>query len=78
MSVIEIEQLTRRYGSRTGVEQVTLRVDEGSLFGFLGPNGAGKTTLFHVLTGLLPSRAGSIELDGNRIRPRGPESMPLR
>ncbi len=65
MSVIEIEQLTRRYGSRTGVERVTLRVEEGSLFGFLGPNGSGKTTTIRVLLGFLRPSEGRASLFGH-------------
>ena len=64
MSVIETDQLTRRYGSRTGVERVSLRVDEGSLFGFLGPNGAGKTTTIRVLLGFLRPSEGRASLFG--------------
>ncbi len=64
MSVIETEQLTRRYGSRRGVEGVNLRIDEGSLFGFLGPNGAGKTTTIRVLLGFLRPSEGRASLFG--------------
>ncbi|MEE8458229.1 MAG: ABC transporter ATP-binding protein [Phycisphaerales bacterium] len=64
MSVIEIERLTRRYGSRTGVEGVSLRIDAGSLFGFLGPNGSGKTTTIRVLLGFLRPTEGRASLFG--------------
>src|SRR6185503_4165487 len=59
MAAIEIEGLTRRYGARRGVEGVSLRVEEGALFGFLGPNGAGKTTTIRVLLGLLRASEGA-------------------
>ena len=75
MSVIVTDQLTRRYGERTGIERVDLRVAEGALFGFLGPNGAGKTTTIRVLLGFLRPTEGSAEVlgcdcwrDGARIR----------
>jgi ABC-2 type transport system ATP-binding protein len=42
--VIDAESLTKKFGSLTAVEDLTLHVDEGEVFGFLGPNGAGKTT----------------------------------
>jgi beta-exotoxin I transport system ATP-binding protein len=61
---IEVESLTRRYGSRRGVEGLSLRVEEGTLFGFLGPNGAGKTTTIRVLLGLLPPTSGSARIGG--------------
>ena len=62
--MIEIERLTRCYGSRTGVEGVSLRIDAGSLFGFLGPNGSGKTTTIRVLLGFLRPTEGRASLFG--------------
>jgi ABC-2 type transport system ATP-binding protein len=64
MATIEVENLTRRYGTRRGVEAVSLRVEEGALFGFLGPNGAGKTTTIRVLLGLLRAGEGSARVLG--------------
>ncbi len=64
MTVIEIKSLTRRYGSRRGIEAVNLTVPEGSLFGFLGPNGAGKTTTIRVLLGFLRPTAGAASVFG--------------
>ena len=58
MSVIVADQLTRRYGQRTGIERLSLDVPEGVLFGFLGPNGAGKTTTIRVLLGFLRPTSG--------------------
>jgi ABC-2 type transport system ATP-binding protein len=66
VNVIVAEQLTRRYGRRSGIEQVDLHVPEGTLFGFLGPNGAGKSTTIRVLLGFLrptSGRAGVLGLD---------------
>ena len=53
MSQIQLDNLTRRYGRRRGVQRVSLSVPEGALFGFLGPNGAGKTTTIRVMLGFL-------------------------
>jgi ABC-2 type transport system ATP-binding protein len=64
MPAIEIDNLTRRYGLRRGVEAVSLRVEEGALFGFLGPNGAGKTTTIRVLLGLLRATSGAARVLG--------------
>ncbi|MBN1846060.1 MAG: ATP-binding cassette domain-containing protein [Sedimentisphaerales bacterium] len=64
MSVIEIERLTKRYGRRLGIDNLTLRVDAGELFGFLGPNGSGKTTAIRVLMGLLRADAGGARVAG--------------
>jgi ABC-2 type transport system ATP-binding protein len=64
MNVIDIQDLTRRYGARRGIEALTLAVPEGSLFGFLGPNGAGKTTTIRVLLGFLRPTSGSARILG--------------
>jgi ABC-2 type transport system ATP-binding protein len=62
--VVETTGLTKRFGERTVVRDVELRVPRGSAFGYLGPNGAGKTTLIRMLLGLTPATAGSMKLLG--------------
>jgi ABC-2 type transport system ATP-binding protein len=62
--VVETEALTKRFGERTVVDRVDLRVPRGVAFGYLGPNGAGKTTLIRVLLGLTPASSGSMRLLG--------------
>jgi len=64
MSVIDTNQLTKKYGHRIGIERLTFSVDEGEVFGFLGPNGAGKTTAIRVLLGLLRQNEGSARIFG--------------
>ena len=64
MSLIHLDQLTRGYGRRRGVEGVSLSVAEGALFGFLGPNGAGKTTTIRVLLGFLRPTGGAAKIFG--------------
>jgi ABC-2 type transport system ATP-binding protein len=61
---IKLSGVTKRYGSRRGVENVDLAVPEGTILGFLGPNGAGKTTTIRVLLGLLRADAGRAEILG--------------
>jgi len=56
--VIEVQHLTKRYGSVTAVDDVSFRVERGEILGFLGPNGAGKTTTMRVLTGYIPATEG--------------------
>jgi ABC-2 type transport system ATP-binding protein len=56
--MIRVENLTKRYGMRTAVDDVSFEVDKGEILGFLGPNGAGKTTTMRILSGFLPSDAG--------------------
>ena len=53
MNAIETHELTRKFGERTAVENLTLSIPEGSVFGFLGPNGAGKTTTVRMLAALI-------------------------
>src|SRR5437868_7505583 len=62
--MIELDHLTRSYGSRRGIERVSLVVSEGSLFGFLGPNGAGKTTTIRVMLGFLRPTSGIARIFG--------------
>jgi ABC-2 type transport system ATP-binding protein len=61
---VEVHGLTKRFGSRTAVDQVDLLVPRGSAFGYLGPNGAGKTTLIRTLLGLTKADSGAMSLLG--------------
>jgi ABC-2 type transport system ATP-binding protein len=65
--VIEARQLTKRFGARAAVEEVSLRVEPGEVVGFLGPNGAGKTTTLRVLAGVFPPSAGQALIDGHDV-----------
>lgn len=64
MSIILIEQLSRRYGRRIGVQGVNLEICAGEIFGFLGPNGAGKTTTIRLLLGFLKPNTGRASVFG--------------
>ena len=64
MIAIETQGLTRRFGRVAAVENLSLRVPSGALFGLIGPNGAGKTTTLRMLAGLLEPTSGQILLDG--------------
>jgi ABC-2 type transport system ATP-binding protein len=61
---VEVHGLTKRFGARTAVDDVDLRVPRGCAFGYLGPNGAGKTTLIRVLLGLTKANSGTMSLLG--------------
>src|SRR5215813_15464986 len=65
--MIEVENLTKRFPTRTAVEEVSFSVREGEIVGFLGPNAAGKTTTMRVLTGFLPPSSGSARIAGHDI-----------
>jgi len=63
-AIIEVEGLTKSYGSKRGITNVSFRVEEGEVFGFLGPNGAGKTTTIRLLMALLRADAGTARIAG--------------
>lgn len=52
--MIEVQGLTKRYGSKVAVDDISFTVNKGEILGFLGPNGAGKSTTMNILTGYLP------------------------
>ena len=62
--MIEVRNLTKRYGDLTAIRDVTFNVAKGEILGFLGPNGAGKTTTMRILTGFMPASSGTITVDG--------------
>ncbi|GLY31235.1 ATP-binding cassette domain-containing protein [Kineosporia sp. NBRC 101731] len=62
--MIEIENLTKRYGTQTAVADVSFRCETGTVTGFLGPNGAGKSTTMRILCGLTPATGGRALIDG--------------
>ena len=62
--MIEVQNLTKRYGPFTAVDDVSFRVEKGEILGFLGPNGAGKTTTMRILTGYMPPTDGKAIVAG--------------
>jgi ABC-2 type transport system ATP-binding protein len=62
--LIEVEDLTKAYGSVTAVDHVSFTVNKGEILGFLGPNGAGKTTTMRILTGYMPATSGTARVAG--------------
>lgn len=71
MTIIDVNRLTKRYGSHTAVDGVSLSVSEGEIFGVLGPNGAGKTTLVETLEGLRRPDSGAVRVLGIDPTDRG-------
>src|SRR5450759_1472003 len=63
-AIIDVENLTKRYGNKRGINDVSFQVEEGEVFGFLGPNGAGKTTTIRLLMALLRPDAGTARIAG--------------
>lgn len=65
--MIEVEHLSKVYGSTTAIEDVTFAVERGEILGFLGPNGAGKTTTMRILAGYLPATSGTAKVAGFEV-----------
>ncbi|HVO85949.1 MAG TPA: ABC transporter ATP-binding protein [Candidatus Eisenbacteria bacterium] len=65
---ITIENLTKKFEDVTALDDLSLEIEKGELFGLLGPNGAGKTTLIKVLCGLLEPTSGSVHIGGHDVR----------
>ena len=68
MSIVSIRSLSKRFGEKVALDQVTLEVQQGDLFGLFGPNGAGKTTLLRILTGQLEQDSGTAQVIGLDVR----------
>ena len=66
-ALIELQGITKRYGDLTAVEDLTLSIEEGAVFGFIGPNGAGKTTTMRILTTLLRPTTGQAWIAGHSV-----------
>ena len=66
--MIQVENITKRYGNFTAVDGISFDIDEGEIVGFLGPNGAGKSTTIKSIVGILPFDDGDILIDGISIK----------
>src|SRR5436853_5305653 len=75
--MIELDEVTKRYGTKLAVDRLTLAVPAGELFAFLGPNGAGKTTTIKMLCGLLFPTSGSVRVGGHDVQAAGDEARRL-
>jgi ABC-2 type transport system ATP-binding protein len=71
--VLTASNLSRRFGDRLAIDDVSFTLEPGEIFALLGPNGAGKTTTLRILAGLIAPTTGSVEIDGQRM---GPQSAP--
>ena len=65
--VLSIRNLSKQYGKRLAVDNLSLDVRRGEIFGFLGPNGAGKTTTIRMMLGLIAPTGGSVDILGKDI-----------
>jgi branched-chain amino acid transport system ATP-binding protein len=67
MTILELDDVTKKYGELVAVDQVSFDVDRGELPALIGPNGAGKTTMYNLLTGKFPPTEGTITFDGEEV-----------
>src|SRR5579859_6685991 len=74
MNLLEVQNVTKSFGSLVAVSGVSLNVEPGELRAVIGPNGAGKTTFFNLVSGMLPPSSGRIIFDGEDIT----ELLPAR
>src|SRR6266567_692868 len=65
--MLSLRSVTKRFGTLTALDDVSLEIARGEFFGLLGPNGAGKSTLMSLVAGLRPPNSGSLTLDGTPI-----------
>ena len=65
--MIQVENVSKKYGQRLAVDKLNFTVDKGEILGFLGPNGAGKSTTMNIITGYLSATEGSVKVDGHDI-----------
>lgn len=66
--MIEVSDLTKRYGNHIAVDHLSFKVEKGQIYGFLGPNGAGKSTTMNIITGYLAASEGTVTIDGHDVQ----------
>lgn len=67
MAAVELVGVTKRFGSQTVVDEVSLVVEDGEFFSLLGPSGSGKSTLLRIVSGLERPDGGEVRFDGRRV-----------
>ncbi len=78
MSLLKLENVSRRFGAVTALNDISLSVEQGELRAIIGPNGAGKTTLFNLISGFFPPSDGRIIFDGAQITAVNPAALVKR
>lgn len=76
--MLTVHNVTKRFGGLAALEEISLNVEKGEIYGLIGPNGAGKTTLFNCMTGLYSVSTGKIILDGIPVHNRKPHEIVRR
>ncbi|CAH5281436.1 Lipopolysaccharide export system ATP-binding protein LptB [Enterobacter cloacae] len=75
MSLLTVRNMSKRFGGLTAVDDVSITVDKGEIYGLIGPNGAGKTTCFNLITGLYPADSGEFSIAGKPYFPKHIEKV---
>jgi len=75
MALLEIQNLTKKFGGLVAVDNCTFSVEKGSITALIGPNGAGKTTVFNLVSGILPGDSGQVIFNGDRIEALQPHQI---
>jgi ABC-type branched-subunit amino acid transport system ATPase component len=75
MTLLEVDNLSKRFGGVTALSQCSLTVKPGSITGLIGPNGSGKTTVFNVVTGFVARDSGDVRFNGRTIAGLGPDRI---
>ena len=78
MELLRVEQLTKRFGGLTAVDEVSFGVREGEIYTIIGPNGAGKTTIFNLVSLIYPASAGRIVYRGEDLAALAPDRVVSR
>ncbi|MFX1368515.1 MAG: ABC transporter ATP-binding protein [Promethearchaeota archaeon] len=73
--ILEVKNLTKKFGGLTAVNDVNFEIHRGEMLGLIGPNGAGKTTLFHLISGFEKPNSGSVQFDGVDITGKKPHQI---
>ena len=73
MTLLEVQNLSKRFGGVVAVDSCSLSVPAGSITGLIGPNGSGKTTVFNLVTGFLPRDGGDVRFKSQSIAGLGPD-----
>lgn len=69
MAILRVENVTKRFANHTALDDVSLEIPRGSVYGLLGPNGAGKTTLIRIINRITAPDSGKVYLDGRELAP---------
>ena len=75
--MIEVKNLTKRYGNHTALSDLSFTIEKGQIYGFLGPNGAGKSTTMNIMTGCLAATSGEVKINGYDIFEEADEAKKL-